>query len=168
MGPARSGYLRAGPCDLKDLLPGLAMQKSPSLKNAPLERHWYRPLLPRPTTSSGLQIPTGFLVNSGSQVSLGYQSSPAMSGSQVPSHRPMRMERKSRTVYSKEQLRVLEDYFQKCNYPPHKDQVLLAERINLTEYETQVCPLLPNQNGHSPSASTHPSSLPALGVFLHS
>ena len=63
-------------------------------------------------------------------------------------HRPQRKQRKVRTVYSKEERRVLEDYFQKCNYPLHEDQVLLAERINVTKDQIKVRPLLPNQNSY--------------------
>ncbi|XP_074226936.1 tetrapeptide repeat homeobox protein 2-like [Camelus bactrianus] len=46
--------------------------------------------------------------------------------------------RQERTVYTTEQLKVLEEHFRKNEYPGYQDREVLAARLNLQEHKVQV------------------------------
>lgn len=60
-----------------------------------------------------------------------------------------RRQRVECTVFIKEQILVLKEYFEKCRYPTHEQCMALAERLELTDHKIRVWPLLflpfPNQ-----------------------
>ncbi|XP_054935243.1 tetrapeptide repeat homeobox protein 2-like [Physeter macrocephalus] len=51
---------------------------------------------------------------------------------------PPKRRRQERTVYTKEQLDVLKEYFQKNEYPGYQDRLHLATRLSLEEHKLQV------------------------------
>ena len=51
---------------------------------------------------------------------------------------PPKRQRQARTVYTKEQLDVLKEYFQKNKYPGYQDRLRLAARLSLEEHKLQV------------------------------
>nr|XP_058901613.1 tetrapeptide repeat homeobox protein 2-like [Kogia breviceps] len=51
---------------------------------------------------------------------------------------PPKRRRQERTVYTKEQLDVLKEYFQKNAYPGYQDRLHLATRLSLEEHKLQV------------------------------
>ncbi|XP_061028466.1 tetrapeptide repeat homeobox protein 2-like [Eubalaena glacialis] len=50
---------------------------------------------------------------------------------------PPKRQRQARTVYTKEQLDVLKEYFQKNKYPGYQDRLRLAARLSLEEHKLQ-------------------------------
>nr|XP_059856615.1 tetrapeptide repeat homeobox protein 2-like [Delphinus delphis] len=50
---------------------------------------------------------------------------------------PPKRKRQERTVYTKEQLDVLKEYFQKNEYPGYQDRLRLATRLSLEEHKLQ-------------------------------
>ncbi|XP_059939082.1 tetrapeptide repeat homeobox protein 2-like [Mesoplodon densirostris] len=55
---------------------------------------------------------------------------------------PPKRRRQERTVYTKEQLDVLKEYFQKNEYPGYQDRLRLATRLSLEEHKLQTRPHL--------------------------
>ncbi|XP_067576876.1 tetrapeptide repeat homeobox protein 2-like [Pseudorca crassidens] len=51
---------------------------------------------------------------------------------------PPKRKRQERTVYTKEQLDVLKEYFQKNEYPGYQDRLRLATRLSLEEHKLQM------------------------------
>ncbi|XP_064346087.1 tetrapeptide repeat homeobox protein 2 [Camelus dromedarius] len=51
---------------------------------------------------------------------------------------PLKRQRQERTVYTKEQLEMLEEHFKKNDYPGYQERLGLAAKLNLEEHKVQV------------------------------
>ncbi|XP_007941223.1 cone-rod homeobox protein-like [Orycteropus afer afer] len=52
-----------------------------------------------------------------------------------PSHEPPRRRRQERTVYTREQLRELQTFFEKNKYPEYDERVALAARLHVQQHQ---------------------------------